>query len=203
MKTIATRGLLIRKQPYRETSILGLWFTDAYGPCRALILGANKPKSPYLYLLDQFYSHDLLLTPFTQGKLPIVKEIKIIHPHLHLRRDLITLNTMKYFYALCESVCEAGGPAHAISELLHRAAQFLNQNPPSQKLLRRFERALMHLSGLNGETETAFLSSMHSHHYKIPPLRAHLYHQLSTTTTPYFSTYCSYTKPDFQKNPTK
>jgi DNA repair protein RecO (recombination protein O) len=175
MKTILTRGLLIRKQPYRETSILGLWFTDTLGPCRALVLGAHRPKSPHLHQLDLFYSHELLLTNPTHSKLPIVKEIKIIQPHLHLRRDSITLATIKYFCDLCESVSEPGAPAHEISELLHKAAQFLNQKPPPLKLLRHFERAIMQLSGLSGKSEFDFLSSMHSHQYKIPPLRSKLY----------------------------
>jgi hypothetical protein len=50
----------------------------------------------------------------------------------------------------------------------------------------------MHLSGLNGETESAFLNSMHSHHYKIPRIRTYLYKQLTPSqATPHVASHIS------------
>ncbi|MCS7062728.1 MAG: DNA repair protein RecO [Methylacidiphilales bacterium] len=182
MAVLTTRGLLVRRHPYRETSILSTWFTDECGPIDVLILGANRNRSPFRYHIDLFYSCEITLSHSEGRSLDFLKEIKLLSPHLRLRRDFITLQTARYLCTLTESVSEPYTPAVELSELLHKALAYLDSHSPSVRLVRRFEIKLMHLSGLKGETESDFLSSMHAHHYRIPPQRARLYQLLSSAS---------------------
>ena len=54
MDTERAEGIVLRKQPVTESSLIVTWFTREHGKLKTLAKGARRPKGPFQGKIDLF-----------------------------------------------------------------------------------------------------------------------------------------------------
>ena len=166
------RGFIIARLPFGNTSLIVRTLTREDGRLTFMAKGANRPKSPFAGQLDLFYLADFLYQPSRSADLHTLREIKLVEPHLGLRRSYANLMAAQYFAELVEAITESGTPLPGEYTLFAKAIAYLGENDVSWRVVERFEQRIVNLAGLGqtGDLPHAFRSL----HHAVPALRADL-----------------------------
>lgn len=162
---LSTQGILLRRYPYSETSLIVRWLTADLGRIATLARGAQRPKSPFRGRLDSCYLADLTLTPSRRSTLHTLKELQLQETFPGLRRDYAALQQAAYAIRLLERVTEPDTPLPGLFDLLHRFLETVSSNSRLPLHLLTFEWQLLDWSGqapdpqgspLDPETQSLF-----------------------------------------------
>jgi len=152
---ITTRGILTRLTKLTDTSLIAHWFTADHGLLKTVARGARQPKSPFAGKLDLFFGGEISIARARRGSLDALREIAIEHCRDGLRRSWPTTMMAGYFCQLAEAVVEPGHPEPEIFDLLGRALDHLEQQPPSFRALRYYEAEVARILGISGHPRQA------------------------------------------------
>ncbi len=175
---LTTRGIVIGRMPFSNTSLLVTWATVDAGVMKTMAKGALGPKPGAGLTLDLFYLCELRYRPSARSEIAALREAKLIHPFLPLRRDWITLLCSQYFADLLNSLSEPHHEMIEIFEVFEKALRYLETHPPTRKLVDRYETKLLELSGLPTGDARALQNAVENHHHRVPPTRARLLEEL-------------------------
>jgi DNA repair protein RecO (recombination protein O) len=164
------RGFIIGRMPFGNTSLILRALTQTAGRLTFMVKGATRPKSPFAGQIDLFYSADFLYQPSRTGEMHVLREIKLLEPHLGLRRSYANLLGAQYFAALIEAVTESATPISAEFELFGKAITYLCETDISWRAVERFERRLLTLAGI-ANAEYDLPHAFRLLHHKVPSLR--------------------------------
>jgi len=177
------RGFIIARLPFGNTSLIVRTLTREDGRLTFMAKGANRPKSPFAGQLDLFYLADFLYQPSRSADLHTLREIKLVEPHLGLRRSYANLLAAQYFAALIEAVTESGTPVPGEYELFAKALGYLCETDISWRAMERFEHRLLALAGV-AHPEADLPRAFAALHHPVPPLRDDLLKLLSAQPNP-------------------
>jgi len=178
-KPVSTRGFVVGKQVYGDTSLIVRWLTSGEGRMTTMAKGALRPKSALHRQIDLYYLCDFVFTRARRGEMHTLNEVRIDKPFLGLRKSWVTLLTIDYFAALIAAMTESDAALPEDFELFLKAIEHLDAKATSQKLVDRFERRLLEIHGLLAEGDSDFLKVMQHHHCKVPPKRDQLLRELA------------------------
>jgi len=164
------RGFIIARMPFGNTSLIVRCLSKQAGRITLMAKGAARPKSPFAGLLDLFYLADFHYQPSRSGDMHTLRELKLIEPHLGLRRSYANLLAAQYFAALIETVTEPGTPVPDDYELFAKALTYLCQTDISLRAVDRFEQRILTLAGI-ANVDHDLPRAFHSLHHKVPTLR--------------------------------
>jgi DNA repair protein RecO (recombination protein O) len=167
------RGYIIGRMPFGNTSLILRAFTQPAGRLTFMGKGASRPKSPFAGQIDLFYFADFLYQPSRTGEMHTLREIKLLEPHLGLRRSYANLLAAHYFAALIEAVTESATPIPAEFDLFGKAIGYLCEADITWRAVDRFERRLLLLAGV-ANPEHDLPHAFHQLHHKVPGLREDL-----------------------------
>ena len=145
---LSARGIIIYRLSYGNTSTIVRCMTREAGLISLMAKGAQRPRSPFLGHIDLFYYVDLLYIPSRNSDLHLLKEIKMLHPHLGLRQSYTTFLTAHYFAELIEAISEKNTPIPHEYELFEKALNYLQETPVTTRVIHRFERRLLEIAGV-------------------------------------------------------
>lgn len=151
---------LLKRYELTETSYIVHWLGRDLGKFKTVAKGARRPKSPFAGRLDLFYLNEIRLTRSRSSDLHQLRETRLVDSHAGLRTDYFKVRTAAYLTGLIDDWIEAESPVPEIHALLGTALGYLESNPPTSRLVRRFERRLTELLGqahpewIEGHTET-------------------------------------------------
>lgn len=177
---LTARGFVIARMPFGNTSLIVRCLSRETGRLTFMAKGATRPKSPFTGLLDLFYLADFHYQPARGGDMHTLREIKLIEPHLGLRRSYANLVAAQYFAALIETVTESSTPVPGEFELFGKALGYLCETDISTRALERFEQRLLTLAGI-ARAGHDLPSAFHALHHKVPILRNDLLKLLAGT----------------------
>ena len=166
--------------PSSNTSLLVTWATDEAGVIKTMAKGALGPKPSIGLTLDLFYLCEIRYLPSPRSDIAALREARLLHPFLPLRRDWLTLLCAQYFADLLGAFSDAHAPMHEIFDIFHKALVHLETHAPTRKLVARYETRLLELSGLSPDAPRALENAVEGHHHRVPPNRARLLGELST-----------------------
>jgi DNA repair protein RecO (recombination protein O) len=127
-------GILIRKTPLTNTSLIVHWCTREHGIIRTAAKGARRPGSPYAGKLDLFYSAELSWSRSRRGgDLHTLREVDVTHYRQGIQTDYLRVLAAAYFSALIERVAEGDTPIAGLHDLLRRALDWLDGHQPTEK----------------------------------------------------------------------
>ncbi|MFU8892412.1 MAG: DNA repair protein RecO [Luteolibacter sp.] len=155
---ITTRGILTRLTKLTDTSLIAHWFTADAGLLKTVARGARRPKSPFAGKLDLFFSGEISLTRARRGSLDTLKEVVIENCRDELRKSWPATLMAGYFCQLAETVVEPGHPEPEIFDLLGRALDHLECEPPTLLALKFYEAEIARNLGISehpGQSESA------------------------------------------------
>lgn len=176
----SVRGFITGRMPFGNTSLILRCLTQQAGRLTLMAKGATRPKSTFAGMIDLFYLADISYAPARTGDMHTLREIKILEPHIGLRRSYANLIAAQYFASLIETVTEAGTPVAAEFDLYAKALAYLCETDITWRAVERYENRILTLAGIahpNRDLPQAFRAL----HHKVPTLRDDLLRQLTKT----------------------
>ncbi len=171
---LTARGVVIGRMPFSNTSLLVTWATGAAGVIKTMAKGALGPKPAPGLALDLFYLCEIRYAPSPRSEIAALREARLLHPFLGLRREWAVLLCAQYFADLLAALSEPHGEMNDHFEIFEKALVHLEAKAPSRKLVDRYETRLLELSGLSAEGPRALRDAVENHHHRVPATRQRL-----------------------------
>ncbi len=151
-------GLILRTRPLTETSLIVNWLTIDAGRLSTVAKGARRPKSPFRGKLDLFFVAEFTYTRARRSELHTLKEVRLLHTHEALRRDIDRLQQAAYAVALVEQATERETPIPEVHALITDFLSALASNEWRAESVFWFELKLLNELGLGPDTRSAGVS---------------------------------------------
>ena len=148
-------GILFHLRRQGETSLLAVWLTRNHGVVRTLAKGAAKPGSPMRGHLDLFHECEIGWEPSRRTSLHHLREARVTHPRSGLRQSYARILAATYFAQTIEQSSEPDANLENLHRLLRLALDWLESKEPHQKLVERFERAVLKQLGADDPRRSA------------------------------------------------
>ena len=97
-------GILIRRLPFTDTSLIVVWLTREHGIVRTAAKGARRPGSVLAGKLDLFYSADIAFVRSRRGDLHALREVEVTAYRQGIQRSYARVLCAAYFVALIDVV---------------------------------------------------------------------------------------------------
>ena len=146
-----TPAILLRRIKLTESSLIVTWFTEMHGKLKTVAKGARRPKSVFAGRLDLFYVAEITFARSRQSELHGLREVAVQDSREGLRLQYERTQMAAYFVELVEMTTEFEHAVPEIYDLLRRALDHLDKNPPTRRAMMHFERELSRLLGVTGE----------------------------------------------------
>ncbi len=143
-----TTATLLRTYELSETSLIVHWCSRDLGVLKTVARAARSPKSPFAGKLDLFFENELVIVPSRRSDLHVLKETVVLHTREGIRRSYVSTLAAAYFVRWIEMIAEPEASIPQLAELLQRALDYLNEEPPSRRVVERFEMRLAQFTGL-------------------------------------------------------
>lgn len=147
METRQDEGIVLRKLPVTETSLVVTWFTRRAGKLKTMAKGARRLKGPFVGQIDLFYRDELLYLPSRRSELHLLTECWLIRPYLGLRQSVEKLTGAEYALELVELATEWEDPQSEVFEELVSVLELLETARTVGPVLMWFEMRLLRLAG--------------------------------------------------------
>jgi len=154
MDTERADGIVLRRQPVTESSLIVTWYTREFGKLKTLAKGARRPKGPFQGKIDLFYRDEIVFLPSRRSDLHLLHDCFLEEPHARLRESVALLAAASYVCELVEMATEREDPNVRIHELLTAILDALERRN-NAVLLIWFEIQLLAAAGWAPKWEAA------------------------------------------------
>ena len=129
--------------------------TRNHGIVRTLAKGAAKPGNPLRGHLDLFHECEIGWEPSRRTTLHHLREAKVVRSRTGLRQSYARILTATYFAQTIEQSAEPDSNLESLHGLLGLALDWLEDKEPHQRLVERFERAVLKQLGADDPRRSA------------------------------------------------
>ncbi len=155
MSATKTLAFVLSTQDYRDTSLLGSFYTKDFGKIRGIVKGIRDARGRYGSTLEPFSLNEILFYRRKRGgDLHQVTQIDLAELFLQVREDLERLATASYFTELLNELVEVEDPNARIFHLMEDSLRFLASGASCKRSARIFEVKLLDLLGFMPEIRT-------------------------------------------------
>ncbi|MDK3161816.1 DNA repair protein RecO [Kamptonema cortianum] len=148
-----TRGIIIRKYPLTESSLIIHWMTESHGRLKTAAKGARKPKNKFHGKLDLMDVGTLSWSASRQSDLHALTDFHLENRPAQMAQDLARLEYLGYAVELLETVSEIEIPHPELFAWLSKLHTHLGKKSPDGLLLARMELSLLKALGLQPEPD--------------------------------------------------
>jgi DNA repair protein RecO (recombination protein O) len=141
-------GIVLRTQPFTETSLIAQWLTPNFGRIATVAKGARRPKSPFAGKLDLFYEADFSFSRSRRGELHTLREVSLRKTNGALREDILKLQQAAYAAAFIAQATEVETPLAAVFELFQQFLGTVAAHEPLPQIIFAFELKMLCELGL-------------------------------------------------------
>ncbi|HTS16289.1 MAG TPA: DNA repair protein RecO [Verrucomicrobiae bacterium] len=153
MDTERAEGIVLRRQPVTESSLLVTWYTREFGKLKTMAKGARRTKGPFQGKIDLFYRDEIVFLPSKRSDLHLLHDCYLEDAHPSLRDSVKSLTAASYACELVELATEQEDPNAAVYDLL-RTILHVFEARLDDTLLIWFEIRLMAMAGWKAVWET-------------------------------------------------
>ena len=147
MDTERAEGIVLRRQPVTESSLIVTWYTRESGKLKTLAKGARRPKGPFQGKIDLFYRDEIVFLPSRRSDLHLLHDCFLEEPHARLRESVDALAAASYVCELVEMATEREDPNVRIYSLLTAILDAMEGRKNNGVLLIWFEIQLLTAAG--------------------------------------------------------
>lgn len=152
MAATKAEAFILKTQDYRDTSMLGDFYTRDHGKIRGIVKGIRDSRARFGSTLEPFSLNEILFYKRKRGgDLHQVTQVDLITLFPEVREDLDRLAYASYFTELLNELVEAEDPSPETFDLLKDALLFLGSGASPKRSARIFEVKLFGLLGLMPE----------------------------------------------------
>ena len=147
-------AFVLNTQDYRDTSLLGDFYTKDYGRIRGIVKGIRDTRARFGSTLEPFSLNEILFYRRRKGgDLHLISQVELVDLFPDVREDLESLAAASYCTELVKELVEGEEPSPGIFELMHDAIKFLSSGASAKRACRIFEVKLFDLLGLVPEVK--------------------------------------------------
>ena len=158
MSATKTLAFILKTQDYRDTSLLGDFYTREHGRVRGIVKGVRDARARFGSTLEPFSLNEILFYKRKRGgDLHLVTHVDLVDDFPKVREDLERLGTASYCLELVSELVEPEESQPAIFELLKDTLVFLSGDASAKRAARIFEVKLLDLLGLMPEIKNCVL----------------------------------------------
>lgn len=155
MSASKTLAFVLKTQDYRDTSLLGDFYTRDFGRVRGVVKGVRDSRARFGSTLEPFSLNEILFYRRRRGgDLHLVTQVELVDLFVPVREDLERLAAASYCIELLAELVEAESDAPEIFDLLHDTLRFLSGGASPRRAARIFEVKLMDALGLMPEIKS-------------------------------------------------
>ncbi|NQU11033.1 DNA repair protein RecO [bacterium] len=147
METSRAEGIILRRQPVTESSLVVTWFTRELGKLKTLAKGGRRLKGPFAGKLDLFYRDEIVFLPSRRSDLHLLHDCFLMNANRPLRDSLATLVQASYAAELVDLATEREDPHPELFDLLAGTFAALAVGPDDGPLLVWMEIQVLALTG--------------------------------------------------------
>jgi DNA repair protein RecO (recombination protein O) len=153
----ATKALafVLKKQDYRDTSLLVDLYTREYGRVRGIVKGVRDSRARFGSTFEPFSLNEILFYRRRKGAgdLHLVTQAELVELYPVLREDLDRFATACYCMELLSELVEADESSPEIFRLIQDTLSFLSSGASVKRAARIFEVKLFEQLGLMPEVK--------------------------------------------------
>ncbi len=152
MAATKTQAFVLYTQDYRDTSLLGSFYTRDFGKIRGIVKGIRDTRTRFSSTLEPFSLNEILFYRRKRGgDLHQVTQIDCMSLFPEVREDLERLSYASYFSELLDELVEVEDPNPEIFDLMNDSLLFLASGASPKRAARIFEVKLLESLGLMPE----------------------------------------------------
>ena len=152
MSATKNPAFVLKTQDYRDTSILGDFYTRDHGRIRGIVKGVRDTRACFGSTLEPFSLNEILFYKRKRGgDLHLVTQVDMLEEFPRVREDPERLGTAAYCLELLSELVEPEEPQPALFDLLRDTLEFLSSGASCKRGARIFEVKLLDLLGLMPE----------------------------------------------------
>ncbi len=152
MSATKTQAFILKTQDYRDTSILGDFYTRDFGKIKGIVKGVRDARGRFGSTLEPFSLNEILFYKRKRGgDLHQVTQVELRDLFPKLREDLERLSYASYFIQLVNELVEVEDANPKIFDLLNDSFGFLATGASPKRCARVFELKLFEVLGLMPE----------------------------------------------------
>lgn len=152
MAATKAEAFVLKTQDYRDTSVLGDFYTRDFGKVRGIVKGVRDARGRFGSTLEPFSLNEILFYKRKRGAdLHLVTQVDLVTLFPEVREDLDRLAYASYFTELLNELVEVEDPSPETFDLLKDALLFLGTGASPRRAARIFEVKLFSLLGLMPE----------------------------------------------------
>jgi DNA repair protein RecO (recombination protein O) len=154
MSASKTLAFVLKKQDYRDTSLLADFYTRDWGRVRGVVKGVRDARARFGSTLEPFSLNEILFYRRKKGSdLHLVTQVDLIDLFPAVHEDLERLAAASYCVELVSELVESEESSLEIFELIHDTLRFLSTGASPKRAQRIFEVKLFDLLGLMPEVK--------------------------------------------------
>ncbi len=155
MSATKTLAFVLKTQDYRDTSLLGSFYTREYGKIRGIVKGIRDSRARFGSTLEPFSLNEILFYRRKRGgDLHLVTQIDLLDLFTNVRQDLERLSYASYYTDLLNELVESEDANPQIFDLMKDSLLFLSTGASPKRGARIFEVKLFEYLGLMPEIKT-------------------------------------------------
>jgi len=110
--------IVLRRYPFRETSITLTCLTDQFGKLKGLVKGLRAQPNRYRSAMEPFTINRIVFYDTRTSQLHLISQCELLSPLAGLQRDLETMRLASFCVELTDAVVPLEAPQPAIYHLL-------------------------------------------------------------------------------------
>jgi DNA repair protein RecO (recombination protein O) len=147
-----TLAFTLKTQDYRDTSLLGHFYTRDHGKVRGIVKGIRDTRARFGSTLEPFSLNEILFYKRRKGgDLHMVTQVELIDIYVDVREDLERLGYASYFAELINELVEPEHPDEDLFDLMKESLEFLGTGVSPKRAARIFEVKFFEILGLMPE----------------------------------------------------
>ncbi len=146
MAILKTSGIVLRRQPFRETSLRVMIFTRDFGKAAFLVKGVRKLNSRDLSCFEPLSEIDLVFYAHFQSGMHLISEASPICLRAHWVREIERYGWACYVAELLDTILEIQDPHEGLYEELREALEELDLGQP-ERAVRLFQVRALRAAG--------------------------------------------------------
>ncbi|HTL70056.1 MAG TPA: DNA repair protein RecO [Candidatus Eisenbacteria bacterium] len=155
MSATKTLAFILGARDYRDTSILGDFYTREHGKIRGIVRGIRDARGRFGSTLEPFSLNEILFYKRRRGgDLHQVTQVELMDLFPAVREDLERLAYASYFTELLNELVEVEEPSPEIFDLFSDSLAFLASGASPKRVARVFEVKFFESLGLMPEVRS-------------------------------------------------
>ena len=118
-------AIVLRRYPFRETSVIVTCLTDQYGKLKGLVKGLRKPPNRYRSPMEPLTVNRIVFYDTRTSQLHLIGQCELLSPLEALQRDLETMRVASFCIELTDTVVPLEDPQPAVYQLLKHTLEHL------------------------------------------------------------------------------